>query len=52
MSNEVDLNTDIPDATIALLLEERGADELTDILVESLHEAFRIMEDEIYNTVH
>jgi hypothetical protein len=52
MSNDIDFQTSISDATIALFLEERGADELTDALVEALQDALRIMVEEISGSVH
>ncbi|EUB95556.1 hypothetical protein PMI07_002044 [Rhizobium sp. CF080] len=46
MSNEA--NTHPPsEQSLALFLQDNDADKLTDILVEALYEAFRILEDEI-----
>ncbi|MBP2558768.1 hypothetical protein J2T08_003570 [Neorhizobium galegae] len=45
MSNET---THQPsEQSLALFLQDNDADKLTDILVEALYEAFRILEDEI-----
>ena len=46
MSNET--NTRQPsEQSLALFLQDNDADKLTDILVEALYEAFRILEDEV-----
>jgi hypothetical protein len=46
MSNET--NTHQPsEQSLALFLQDNDADKLTDILVEALYEAFRILEDEV-----
>jgi hypothetical protein len=46
MSNEA--NTHQPsEQSLALFLQDNDADKLTDILVEALYEAFRILEDEV-----
>ncbi|MCJ9753282.1 hypothetical protein MOV61_21415 [Neorhizobium sp. BETTINA12A] len=46
MSNET--TTHQPsEQSLALFLQDNDADKLTDILVEALYEAFRILEDEI-----
>lgn len=52
MSNETELPTEIHESTIALFLQERDMDELTDILVAALGEALHILRDEIHETVH
>lgn len=53
MSNDVERYSDPDNATVALFLLENEADELTDILVAALNEAFRILEDEFSPaTVH
>jgi hypothetical protein len=45
MSNEI---THQPsEQSLALFLQDNDADKLTDILVEALYEAFRILEDEV-----
>jgi hypothetical protein len=45
MSNET---THQPsEQSLALFLQDNDADKLTDILVEALYEAFRILEDEV-----
>ncbi|CDZ66659.1 hypothetical protein [Neorhizobium galegae] len=46
MSNEA--NSHQPsEQSLALFLQDNDADKLTDILVEALYEAFRILEDEV-----
>ncbi|CDZ59429.1 hypothetical protein [Neorhizobium galegae] len=46
MSNEA--NSHLPsEQSLALFLQDNDADKLTDILVEALYEAFRILEDEV-----
>jgi hypothetical protein len=46
MSNEA--NGHQPsEQSLALFLQDNDADKLTDILVEALYEAFRILEDEV-----
>jgi hypothetical protein len=54
MSNEFDSMSQHPsDQSIALFLQENEADKLTDILVEALFEALRIMKDDVRpGTVH
>lgn len=53
MSNDLDRYSDPDNATVALFLLENDADELTDILVAALDEAFRILQDEVVpSTVH
>jgi DNA-binding protein YbaB len=48
MSNETDHNHIEPsDSAIALFLQDNDPDQLTDILVAALDEAFRIMEQDI-----
>ena len=42
MSNDLERYSDPDNATVALFLLENDADELTDILVAALDEAFRI----------
>ena len=46
MSNDLERYSDLDNATVALFLLENDADELTDILVAALDEAFRILDDE------
>ena len=46
MSNDLERYSDPDNATVALFLLENDADELTDILVAALDEAFRILEGE------
>lgn len=49
--NMMSLNTEhtyaIPETAIAFLLEDDNGDRLTDILVDALDEAFRILSEEI-----
>lgn len=54
MSNETDhANHQPTDSAIALFLQDGDLDQLTDILVAALDEAFRIMENDIRNdTMH
>ncbi|MCJ8150632.1 hypothetical protein MNR02_03865 [Shinella sp. H4-D48] len=53
MSNDLEHYSDLDNTAVALFLLENEADELTDILVAALSEAFRILEDEISPaTVH
>ena len=53
MSNDLERYSDPDNATVALFLLENDADELTDILVAALDEAFRILEGEASpTTVH
>jgi hypothetical protein len=47
MSNTIDHSTLPKDAAIALFLQEDNADRLTDILVDALGEAFRILNAEL-----
>ncbi|MBW6424781.1 hypothetical protein KX729_25330 [Rhizobium sp. XQZ8] len=47
MSNENTTFGQPSEQTLALFLQENEAEKLTDILVEALYEAFRILEDEI-----
>jgi hypothetical protein len=47
MSNENTTFGQPSEKTLALFLQENEADKLTDILVEALYEAFRILDDEI-----
>jgi len=46
MSNDLERYSDPDNATVALFLLENDADELTDILVAALDEAFRILDDQ------
>jgi len=51
MSNDIELYSDPDNTAVALyLLENDSADELTDILVAALDEAFRILDDEFAST--
>ena len=53
MSNDLERYSDPDNATVALYLLENDADELTDILVAALDEAFRILDgDAGSQTVH
>lgn len=53
MSNDIERYSDPDNATVALFLLENDSDELTDILVAALDEAFRILdEDAASATVH
>jgi hypothetical protein len=54
MSNDIEHYSDPDNGTVALyLLENDSSDELTDILVAALDEAFRILDDEFSSaTVH
>ncbi|MFC3075467.1 hypothetical protein [Shinella pollutisoli] len=53
MSNDIEHYSDPDNTAVALYLLENDSDELTDILVAALDEAFRILEDEIGSaTVH
>jgi phosphorylcholine metabolism protein LicD len=47
MSNTIEYLTHPHDAAIALFLQEDNADKLTDILVDALDEAFRILNEEL-----
>ncbi|CLQ43773.1 Uncharacterised protein [Mycobacterium tuberculosis] len=47
MSNEHSNFNQPSEQAIALFLQENDGDKLTDILVEALYEAFRIMEDDL-----
>ncbi|WP_162894742.1 hypothetical protein [Rhizobium terrae] len=47
MSNERTTVSQPSEQAIALFLQENDADKLTDILVEALYEAFRILDEEI-----
>ncbi|WP_438750449.1 hypothetical protein [Pararhizobium sp. O133] len=47
MSNIGEYIPSAQDAAIALLLQDDNGDKLTDILVDALDEAFRILRDEI-----
>lgn len=53
MSNDVEHYSDPQDATVALFLMNNDGDELTDILVAALQDAFRILEEEwTFRTMH
>lgn len=47
MSNTIEHPSQPQDAAIALFLQDDNADRLTDILVDALDEAFRILNDEL-----
>jgi hypothetical protein len=47
MSNTIEYSADSNDAAIALFLQNDNGDKLTDILVDALDEAFRILSDEL-----
>ena len=47
MSNENTISGQPSEQTLALFLQDNDADQLTDILVEALYEAFRILDEEI-----
>ncbi|MBP1887723.1 hypothetical protein [Sinorhizobium mexicanum] len=46
MSNDVQHYSDPQDAALALILANNRGDELTDILVAALEDAFRILDEE------
>ncbi|WFU47295.1 hypothetical protein [Sinorhizobium terangae] len=46
MSNDVQHYSDPQDAALALLLANNRGDELTDILVAALEDAFRILDED------
>ena len=50
MSKEIERYSDPDNAAVALFLLENDSDELTDILVAALDEAFRILDDEASST--
>ncbi len=53
MSNEYSSISQPSEQSIALFLQENDGDQLTDLLVEALYEAFRILEDELKpDTLH
>lgn len=53
MSNELEFFAGTEDYPLALYLQENGGDELTDILVTALEDAFRFLSDELASdTVH
>ncbi|MBN9054740.1 hypothetical protein JQ506_13620 [Shinella sp. PSBB067] len=53
MSNDLERYSDPDNTTVALFLLENDSDELTDILVAALDEAFRILDEEFSPaTVH
>ncbi|MDK1490857.1 hypothetical protein QN219_12375 [Sinorhizobium sp. 7-81] len=53
MSNDIEHYSDPEDATVALFLMNNDGDELTDILVAALEDAFRILdEDWMSQTMH
>lgn len=53
MSNDTNSTNQPSEQSIALFLQTNDADKLTDILVEALYEAFRMLEDEIrLDTIH
>ena len=53
MSDTVEHYCDPQDATVALYLMDNDGDELTDILVAALEDAFRILgEDWVPQTMH
>ncbi len=53
MSNNVEHYSDPQDASVALYLMDNDGDELTDILVAALEDAFRILgEDWASHTMH
>ena len=47
MSNTVEYTPASQDAAIALFLQDDNGDRLTDILVDALDEAFRILNEEL-----
>ena len=47
MSNIIEYSSEPSDAAIALFLQDENGDKLTDILVDALDEAFRILSDEM-----
>lgn len=53
VSHDLDPPMTIPQDMLAILLEGGNGDALTDILVGSLEDALRILEDEIrHDTIH
>jgi hypothetical protein len=53
MSNEMDYMNQPSDQAIALFLQEGDCDKLTDLLVEALGDALRILEDDgMLETLH
>lgn len=53
MSNELEFYAGTEDYPVALYLQENDGDELTDILVSALEDAFRLLSEEIASgTVH
>jgi hypothetical protein len=46
MSNEIEQANQPSEQAIALFLQENDVDRLTDVLVEALYEALRILDDE------
>nr|CAD6427678.1 hypothetical protein REQ54_03056 [Rhizobium sp. Q54] len=51
MSRDLDLPAAISEEVLGLFLEDNDLDALTDILVQSLEEALRILRDEIRGDV-
>ncbi|WP_139015730.1 hypothetical protein [Ensifer aridi] len=47
-----DIDSDPRDSTVALYLMNNDGDELTDILVAALEDAFRILKEEWARTMH
>ncbi|WP_426229352.1 hypothetical protein [Pararhizobium sp. DWP3-4] len=47
MSNIIEYSAEPSDAAIAMFLQDENGDKLTDILVDALDEAFRILSDEL-----
>lgn len=47
MSNELEFYAGTEDYPLALYLQENDGDELTDILVSALEDAFRLLSEEI-----
>ncbi|WEX88917.1 hypothetical protein PZN02_001445 [Sinorhizobium garamanticum] len=52
MSNDVQHYSDPQDAALALLLANNRGDELTDILVAALEDAFRILDEDWVSQMH
>ena len=47
MSNDTTISNQPSEQSIALFLQDNDVEKLTDILVDALYEAFRILEEEI-----
>ncbi|MGF9691333.1 MULTISPECIES: hypothetical protein [unclassified Rhizobium] len=45
--NDMDTQMDLQDSAIALFLEDNDADQLTDILVQALDDALRLLQEDV-----